>query len=190
MLVQWLYEWQGQSVGPPCLSRPKYLHSYRMDCREILYRRSWSPEDESYWLWWSLFHISSSASIRLTFLVQTEISWQLLGGLSWNFPRASGLMNLVTDIFGWYWNISTTIGWIAMKSGTDIHCLQSMNCNNFDCLTYRPLQVKIWVCPILIYKQIPALTQSAFTWPTILAKIKLTAESQSSLSGLVLQNQS
>ncbi len=35
-----------QSVGPPLWSRPKYLNNYRKNYNEILYRYSWSSEDE------------------------------------------------------------------------------------------------------------------------------------------------
>lgn len=45
-------------------------------CHEMLYRHAWSPEDESYSLWWSPDFIS--ATLRLTFVVQGEISQQLL----------------------------------------------------------------------------------------------------------------
>ncbi len=34
------------SVSPPLWSRLKYLSNCWMDCHEILYRHSWSPEDE------------------------------------------------------------------------------------------------------------------------------------------------
>ncbi len=37
--------------------------NYLMDCHEILYRHLWSPDDESYWLWWA-FYFSPSATSR------------------------------------------------------------------------------------------------------------------------------
>ena len=34
--------------------------NYHMDCHYILYRHSWSPDDETNWLWWSPDFSSSS----------------------------------------------------------------------------------------------------------------------------------
>lgn len=45
-------------------------------CHELLYRYAWSPEDESYLLWWLPDFLS--ATLRLTFVVQSEITQQLL----------------------------------------------------------------------------------------------------------------
>lgn len=42
-------------------------------------------------------------------------------------------------ICGFEWNISTTIGWVAMKLGTDIHDSLRMNWNNFDDPLTSPL---------------------------------------------------
>ena len=39
-------------------------------------------------------------------------------------------------IYGFVWDVSKTIGYIAMNFGTDIHVPQMMNCSNFcDLLT-------------------------------------------------------
>lgn len=37
-------------VNPSLWLRMKYLSNYWMDCQDILYRHSWSSEDESHWL--------------------------------------------------------------------------------------------------------------------------------------------
>ncbi len=60
-------------VSPALWSRLKYLNSYWMDQDDILYRYSWSTEDESHWLWWSS-DFPSSATMRLTFVVLSEMS--------------------------------------------------------------------------------------------------------------------
>ncbi len=114
---------------------------------------------------------SSSATKRLT-LIQSEISQQLLDGLQWNLlqtfkvPRGYNLITLVTlrlslwrhqqarlihiDILVLYWNILTTIRWIAVKFGSDIHVLVRMSCNNFDPLTFpQALFFKMSVSPVL-----------------------------------------
>lgn len=52
------------------------------NCSDILLRHSGSPEDGSYWLWWSPDLLCSTTS-RLTFKCLSEIS-QLLDGLAGN----------------------------------------------------------------------------------------------------------
>lgn len=39
---------QRESVSPPLLSRLKYVNNYQMDCKDIKYRCSLSPQDEFY----------------------------------------------------------------------------------------------------------------------------------------------
>ena len=131
-------------VGPPLWSRPKYLGNYLMDCCEILYRYSWSSQDEPYWLWWSS-DFYSSATIRLTFVIQSEISWQVLDGLLWNLdiltsrvPRGpSDFRRKVNFNKSLYWNILISIGWLAVKFDTHIHIPQRMNYKNFDLLYFH-----------------------------------------------------
>lgn len=55
------------------------------DCYQNLYRRSCSPEDEYAMIWSSDF--SSPATLRLTFLVQSEMAKQLCDGLPWQFEH-------------------------------------------------------------------------------------------------------
>lgn len=67
------------------------------ECHETLFTRSCSSEDESLWLCWSSY-FSSRATMRFTFELLSEISWQLSDGLLWNLlqtfmiPRGSILM--------------------------------------------------------------------------------------------------
>ncbi len=68
-----------QSLGPPLWFRLKCLNNHLMACYEILYRHI--PEGKSYWLL-SFSDSSSSATTRLTFVLQGEISWQLTNGLA------------------------------------------------------------------------------------------------------------
>ncbi len=63
------------SVGPPLWSRLEYFNADWTDCDEMLYRHSWCPDDKSYWLWWSS-DFSSRATMRLTFVVLSEIPQQ------------------------------------------------------------------------------------------------------------------
>ncbi len=85
--------WIAMLVGLSVWSRLKYLNNYRMDCHEILYRHSWSPENKFHWLWQasylSTLLFSSSTTMRLTFLVFNEISQQLLNGLPWILVQIS-----------------------------------------------------------------------------------------------------
>ncbi len=64
-------------------SRLNYLNNYWFDYHSILYIHSCSPEDKSLWLWW-FPDLSSCATVRLTFAVQSEISQQLWRGLLWS----------------------------------------------------------------------------------------------------------
>ncbi len=69
-----------------CRSRLKYLKNYWTSGCVDLYTHSCSPEDESYWLWWSP-DVSFSATMRLTWCHLSEMSWQLLNGFSWNLVQ-------------------------------------------------------------------------------------------------------
>ena len=60
----------------------KYLNNYQIDCYEIMFKRSCSSEDESYWLWWSS-DFSSSATMRSTFVVHSEISQPYCQTIGW-----------------------------------------------------------------------------------------------------------
>ncbi len=53
---------------------------------------------------------------------------------------------------------STTIGWIAMKFGSDIHVSLRMNCKNMDdpFLSSAIVRPKYNVSYTLVYDQIPA----------------------------------
>lgn len=57
--------------------RLKYPNGYRMYCNGTLNRQSWSPEDESFWIWWSTYFFSS-ATMRLTLVCLSETFQQLL----------------------------------------------------------------------------------------------------------------
>ncbi len=52
--------------------------TYSMDCHEILYRLSWSPEDDSYQFLWSP-ECFSSTTMTLTFVVFSETSTMKFG---------------------------------------------------------------------------------------------------------------
>ncbi len=71
------------NVWQPLWSRLKYLNNYRMDIHEFFYRNSLFSEVKSSWLWWSP-DLSSSATMRLTYVVLSEMSRQLLVGVLWN----------------------------------------------------------------------------------------------------------
>ncbi len=74
-----------------CLSvwfRLKYLNNYWMDCDEIWFRHSSSPQHELYWLCWSS-DFSSSAIIR------SKFSLYLLNGLVQNVLQPEGWRSCV-----------------------------------------------------------------------------------------------
>ncbi len=74
-----------QSVGwlidPPLWSRLKYLNNYWMD-----FVHSWSPEDETYWSWWSP-GLSCSAILRSNF---SFVLWN--GSTQWTGTASCSLM--------------------------------------------------------------------------------------------------
>lgn len=67
----------------------KYLDIYKMDWDKICFRQSWSPDDDSHWLWWSS-DISSNTIIKF---LQT----------SWHSHQRS--MSFV--FLSWLTNVST-----------------------------------------------------------------------------------
>ncbi len=60
-------------------SKLKYHDSYWTGCNEILYRHSWSPEDECWWTWWSPDFLHHAAS-RLTF---SGTEWNVFTTFGW-----------------------------------------------------------------------------------------------------------
>lgn len=64
----------------------KYLN-YFIDYQESLHRYSWSPEDEAHWLWWCA-DFSSKPTMRLIFLVQSEMFCQLWDELPLNLVHS------------------------------------------------------------------------------------------------------
>ncbi len=62
---------------------------YWMDCHEMLYRHSWSPEDEAYWLDLAA-RLFTCTPMRLTFPVVSEVSLHMLDGLEWMEDGAGG----------------------------------------------------------------------------------------------------
>lgn len=60
----------------------KYLSNYRTDSHEIMYRYSWSLEDEPPWFWW-FPDFSPYITVKLIFVVFSHKS-QLSDGFSWN----------------------------------------------------------------------------------------------------------
>lgn len=91
---------------------PKSPHCGK-DCQNILYRRSWSPEDESHWHWWSsdlsrhyfsvFFHqwfrvscwtaatkLSSQLwNLKLMYIIKSKFVQRLLANL-WHIPYSCG----------------------------------------------------------------------------------------------------
>ncbi len=138
-----------RSVSPPLWSRLKYLNNYWMDWHEILYRNSWSPEDEANWLKWST-DCSFSVTMRLTFLFLSDLlcdSYWMDFNEIWiqitMLPKGLILMTLVISCFFpltppagqsflILWNISTSTWWTGTKFCTDFHGSQTMDPNDFD----------------------------------------------------------
>ncbi len=75
--------WVHWLVSPPLWSRLNSLNNFKIDCHEVLHTYSWSPGDESSWLWWSP-DFSSSTTVSFTFMVSCEIFQHLLDGLPLN----------------------------------------------------------------------------------------------------------
>ncbi len=65
--------WMTVLFQPPLWSRLKYLNKCSVYFHEVLYRHSWFPVNESYWLWWSC-DSSSSTTMRLTVVVKWTVS--------------------------------------------------------------------------------------------------------------------
>lgn len=61
----------------PLWSRLEYVNKCQLDCFDVLFRNSWCPEDKC-WFCWS----SGAIIMRLTLVVLSAISYQLLDGLT------------------------------------------------------------------------------------------------------------
>lgn len=85
--------------------RVKYIDSCWRACQDICDRYSRSSEGDSYWLWLSSDFFS--ATVRLTFLVVIEISWQILDGLLWS--------SVQTFVASRGWILKALIPWNTCK---------------------------------------------------------------------------
>lgn len=107
--MAWL-EWRPVSQSEVSLSRLKYPNIYWRDWDDILYRHSWSPEDESHWLWWSPV-FSWFATRRVTLGPFSEIShiyhmdWHKILFLLFMFLRWCILMTFVISWHFLQWNL-------------------------------------------------------------------------------------
>ncbi len=97
-----------------------YFNNCWMHCHETVYRHSWSPEDESQWLWWSPDFTSSTTS-------RTKVS-----PILWNIstsPRSIG-----TKFCGHSWLPEDESHWLWMIPWLFLECTH---------------QFKVSICPVL-----------------------------------------
>lgn len=163
MLAAWLWGWQCQSVSPPLWSTLNI--STTVGCiamkfgADIHDAQRTTPNEMDDPL---TFHLAPPADQFFPLIL-----WKIWTSYEWIGNRHSDFSCSTSRLTfcGSEWNVSTTIGRIVMKFGTDINFHIRINCNNFgDPITFHmvPSSGHILISPILWFLTVLAILYYAY----------------------------